>query len=75
MTGFGRLGSTTDPHTLVPGSVDALRADAQDLRTRANELESESEGPVRRPVASWTGQGADRATGRRLNLTMRSTVW
>nr|WP_146819629.1 restriction endonuclease fold toxin-2 domain-containing protein [Actinotalea fermentans] len=50
--------------------MDALRADAQDLRTRANELESESEGPVRRPVASWTGQGADRATGRRLNLTM-----
>lgn len=68
MTGFGTLGSTTDPLALVPGSVDTLRADAQDLRARAAELESEAEGPVTRPVSAWTGEAADRAAQRRTQL-------
>lgn len=65
MNGFGELGSTTDPQALVWGSVETIRADAHDLRTRAGELESEADGPVSATVAAWTGQAATASTQNR----------
>lgn len=58
MIGVGELGSTTDPLALIGGSVQTLRADADDLRTRAAELTDEADGPVSRAVTSWASDNA-----------------
>ena len=56
---IGELGSTTDPVVLVPGSVQSLRADADDLDRRASDLGLDGDDTIGRVVASWTGDTAE----------------
>ncbi|NTW40363.1 MAG: hypothetical protein HGA44_10830 [Cellulomonadaceae bacterium] len=68
MRGIGQLGSTTDPVALVPGTVEALHADADDMRSRATELADNADGPISRAVTSWVSVNATASTQNRAAL-------
>lgn len=54
-----QLGSITDPVALVPGSVEALYADADDLDRQATSLIDASEDVHHQRTAAWSGVAAD----------------
>lgn len=53
------LGSTTDPKALVPGDPEAVRAEAELVRTLATGLESAADDLAGVRVPSWSGSAAD----------------
>lgn len=53
------LGSTSDPKALVPGDPDAVRAEAELVRTLATELEDAADDLDGVRVPSWSGAAAD----------------
>jgi len=63
------LGSTTDPVVLVPGSVEALHADADDLDRQGRDLADAGQDVRRRTVASWFGGAAGGWAQRRAVLS------
>lgn len=63
------LATTRDPHLLVPGSLEALHADADDLDARAATLSGAAADVGRHVVASWIGDAASNWAPRREALT------
>ncbi len=54
------LATSDDPQVLVPGSIQALYADADDLTRQAGELTAQGADVRRRTVETWFGTGAER---------------
>lgn len=65
---IGTLGSTTDPVMLVPGSVETLHADADDLDSQAADLDTAADDVAHRTVPSWDSDTAQMWTQRRRDL-------
>lgn len=59
------LATTRDPQLLVPGSLEALHADADDLDARAATLSGAAADVGRHVVASWIGDAASGWAARR----------
>ncbi|WP_182112684.1 hypothetical protein [Actinotalea sp. JY-7876] len=56
---ISELWTTNDPELLVPGSLEALHGDADDLEVRADTLLEAATDIGRHVVASWVGDAAD----------------
>jgi uncharacterized protein YukE len=59
------LATCSDPTVLVPGSVDALRGDADQLDQQSRALAQQAEDLRDAHPATWTGDAADGWAGRR----------
>lgn len=71
------LATSDDPQVLVPGSIQALYADADALTRQAGELTAQGEDVRRRTVETWFGAGAERWAELRPALAdaIEATAW